>query len=316
MRSSRYGIALDQKLRPNRHRVAAMSDAISSAKAKLRRPLVFCHGGSPAVLMQGDYHQSRQRAPVLPLGNIALNAAVLRLCKLNGVSQMKVKLLAAALLLGTAGFAHAADAVVDEVVIIDTAYNWSGLYIGAQAGYAWGDAYNTDGSDYSTPDPDGWLGGVYAGYNFQLNNNIVLGADADFVWSGADGDSLFYYPSGLPYPDTFNSHLDVKWTGAARARLGFAMDRFLPYIAGGVAFSKADWTYLESGVATRSESDTWVGWTIGAGGEYAFTDNFIGRVEYRYTDFGSQYFPAVGGFNEVWTDIETNEVRFGIAYKF
>ena len=79
----------------------------------------------------------------------------------------------------------------------------------------------------------------------------------------------------------------AKWTGAVRARAGYAVDRFLPYLAGGVAFTKYKVVIDESGdIASDSQSLT--GWTVGAGVEYAFTDQLMGRFEYRYTDFGEQ----------------------------
>lgn len=191
-------------------------------------------------------------------------------------------------------------------------FNWTGGYIGGQVGYGWGDVYQTSDpapGDYAHPDPDGWLGGVYAGYNYQFANNVVLGADADFAWTGADGSDLFYN-SGVPAPDQYRSTFDVEWSGAVRARLGYAVDRWLPFAAAGVAFSKAEWNATDNGVPYRSFDDTYVGWTIGVGTEYAFTDNLIGRIEYRYSDFGS------AAFENVDVDFKSSDVRLGVAYKF
>src|SRR5687768_8058092 len=103
---------------------------------------------------------------------------------------MKIHVLAAAVLLGSTALAAAADAIVDEVVVVDTAYNWSGVYVGGQVGYAFGSAdYTYDpndpdqNSDYDYDhNPDGFIGGVYAGYNYQFTNGVVLGGEADIVW--------------------------------------------------------------------------------------------------------------------------------------
>jgi len=229
---------------------------------------------------------------------------------------MRRLLLAPTLLLATSFGAMAADAVVIESpaeVIVAPVFNWTGAYIGGQVGYLWGDGDYADSVlNYTTPEPDGWLGGVYVGYNYQFTNNVVLGVDADFAWTGAD-DTSAVFNGGLPVPASLDSDLD--WTGAARLRLGYAVDRFLPYIAGGVAFGKVSGSYYDGGgVLVGSDDDTSVGWTLGAGLEYAFTDNLIGRAEYRYTDFGDFDF-AIGG-GTATTDLTSNDVRFGLAWKF
>ncbi len=70
------------------------------------------------------------------------------------------------------------------------------------------------------------------------------------------------------------------------------------------------------GVTVASFNNTLIGWTIGAGVEYAFTNNLIGRAEYRYTDFGSEDLASVRGFPDGTLDLSTNDIRLGIAYKF
>lgn len=230
---------------------------------------------------------------------------------------MKRFLFANACLLALSGIASAADAVVLEPApeIAPAGFVWTGGYVGLQAGYGWGDGDLSSelNPDVSAPaNLDGWLGGVYAGYNHQLANNVVVGIDADIAWSGMDGfgQAINAVP---PSPDTGVDY-DLKWTGAVRAKLGYAMDRFLPYIAGGVAFAGADATPVVAGVPVREYSDTLVGWTVGVGVEYAFTDNLIGRAEYRYADYGKIDFsdgPGNGSF-----DFKSNDVRLGLAYKF
>src|SRR5690606_28592801 len=111
-------------------------------------------------------------------------------------------------------------------------FNWTGGYVGVQGGYAWGDAHQfwVGDTDYSNPDPDGWFGGLYAGYNHQFVNNVVVGVDVDVAWGGMDSTETFY-DNGVPDPN-FQSLLDVNWTAALRGRLGYAVDRWLPYLAG------------------------------------------------------------------------------------
>jgi outer membrane immunogenic protein len=226
---------------------------------------------------------------------------------------VKKLLLAATILCGMSGYASAADAVVEEIVVeAPPVFNWTGAYIGAQVGYLWGegDFVSEDGST-AEPEPDGWLGGIYVGYNYQLDNNVVIGADADFAWTGADDSAAAFDDGGDPI-GSFDTDLD--WEGAVRARLGYAVDRFLPYVAGGVAFGQLSGEPIGGGGSLGSDDDTSVGWTLGVGLEYAFTDNVIGRAEYRYTDFGDFDF-AFPGFTAT-SDLTTNDVRMGIAYKF
>ncbi|OHV63853.1 hypothetical protein LCM4577_11130 [Mesorhizobium sp. LCM 4577] len=205
-----------------------------------------------------------------------------------------------------ASSAFAADAIVEEAPV----FSWTGGYLGLQAGYAWGNGHmdQIGGPGFVDPDPDGFLGGVYGGYNYQMSNNIVIGAELDIVYTNVDGSGEIFGAPG--FPSGFEATEELNWSGAARLRLGYAVDRFLPYIAGGVAFGDVKIRSSEGG---PSFSDTFTGWTIGVGLDYAMTDNLLLRGEYRYTDFGSESF---GDPVNADVDLKTNELRVGIAYKF
>ena len=218
---------------------------------------------------------------------------------------MKKLLLALSLSL-LASSAYAADAIIAEAAPV---FSWTGGYIGLQAGYAWGNG-NVDqigGPGFIDTDPDGFLGGVYGGYNYQMSNNIVIGAELDVVYANVDGSGQVFLAPGVPAGVSATEELN--WSGAARLRLGYAADRFLPYIAGGVAFGDID---ISNDNGPGSFGDTFTGWTIGVGLDYAMTDNLLLRAEYRYTDFGSESFEDFASD----VDLKTNEVRLGIAYKF
>ena len=142
---------------------------------------------------------------------------------------MKRVLLAGVALAALMGSASAADiprrvverpaaAPVPHVV----AYNWTGFYAGLNAGWGWGADWNGDG---------GLVGGTL-GYNWQMNN-IVFGVETDIAWSGIEGP-----PSAAAAVCVARSIID--WFGTARGRLGVAMDRFMPYITGGVAYGDVD----------------------------------------------------------------------------
>jgi outer membrane immunogenic protein len=147
------------------------------------------------------------------------------------------------------------------------AFTWTGFYLGALGGYDWGQA-DTDNGNF---DADGWRGGLFSGYNFQLDNNVVLGVEGDVTYGNAEGNG------GGP-----NTSVENDWDGTLRGRLGYAFDRFMVYGTGGLAVGRVEAS--EGGV---SDTNTAVGWTAGAGVETAFTDNVFGRLEYRSTDLGS-----------------------------
>jgi outer membrane immunogenic protein len=225
---------------------------------------------------------------------------------------MKTFLSAVAIVAATAGSALSADLTADTAA--KSAFDWSGGYVGLDAGYAWGDSkVDFGGFAQSTPDPDGWLGGAYIGYNFQAPNSFVIGLESDISGSSADDRSAFTVP-GVATTGV-DGQVDVNWTAAFRARVGYAVDRFLPYVAGGVAIADVDTSLVVPGLSQKF-SDTFVGYTVGAGVEYAVTDNIIGRFEYRYTDFGSKTNTIAGAPVGIDTDLSTNELRLGVSFKF
>lgn len=211
--------------------------------------------------------------------------------------------------------AFAADAVVEapmEPLPVEIpVFTWEGIYIGVQGGYLWGtSSASFSGANSFDFDPDGFIGGVYAGYNYQFANNVVLGIEADFNGSAADSDRITDSATG----DFASS--DLNWVGTVRARLGYSYDRFLPYIAGGLAYADYEHNVSVAGVGSSSYSDTYVGWTIGAGLEYAFTDNLTSRIEYRYTDFGEEDYSSTTNVGAHSVDLTSHEVMIGLAYKF
>ena len=191
-------------------------------------------------------------------------------------------------------------------------YDWSGVYIGGQIGYAFGNADHTfsNATPSDNSKPDGVLGGVHAGYLFQ-QDMIVFGIEADLEGTGVKG--TFQNATG----GTSSGSTDIDLQGSVRARLGYAMDRVLPYITGGIAIADVDYRGGPVGGPCCGYSKTAVGWTIGSGVQYAFTDMISGRIEYRYTDFGkksgglSPTFPTV----TMPVDLETHAIRVGISVK-
>jgi outer membrane immunogenic protein len=196
-------------------------------------------------------------------------------------------------------------------------YNWTGLYIGAQAGYGWAEDEIQDElisspgvSDWSNKfDIDGATGGIFGGYNYQ-NGQWVFGFELDAELSNVEGDD----PS-WPWGDVITAEITSQ--GSARGRVGYVYDRALLYVTGGLAFANIETKYT-TGAAQDSYDQTRSGWTLGAGVDYAFAPNWIGRFDYRYTDFREVTNHAATtdpGWN-YHNDITEQAVRLGVAYKF
>ncbi|MFZ5674627.1 MAG: outer membrane protein [Pseudomonadota bacterium] len=240
----------------------------------------------------------------------------------------KLLLISSASVLFGAG-AQAAD------IIEPTAYDWTGAYIGLQAGYAWGendlsannlesevvggdaaalDAATIDGDDGSF-DLDGFVGGAHAGYNWQMDS-LVLGVEGDIEYADLNDevDILFSDGSGdLAGRD----EVEVNWLGSLRLRGGFAADRALFYATGGLAVGGAKITSEdEFGDKLADESDTKWGWTIGGGVEYAFTDDLSGRIEYRYTDLGKIDVQSEEENVDDEADLKFHAIRAGLSWHF
>jgi outer membrane immunogenic protein len=209
--------------------------------------------------------------------------------------------------LGTA--AHAADLPVRSappapIVAAAPVFTWTGFYVGVNAGYGW----NTNDDDVVIPgvgtfeadDEGGFIGGGQVGYNYQIGS-FVLGLETDIQYADIGGDTNF---GGILNGDDD----DESWFGTVRARAGVALDRALIYATGGLA-------YGEVSNGFTSSDDVSVGWTIGAGVEYAFTNNLTAKVEGLYVNLeqDDDDLPAIAGVSD---ETEFGVVRAGLNYKF
>ncbi len=221
---------------------------------------------------------------------------------------MRNKLIATAitsLLISTS--AYAADAIIYQdpapVAPVSHQFDWTGFYLGVNGGYVW-----TRGSDAGTTRHfDGGVLGAHAGYNVQ-QGNLVFGVEGDigYTWNRRSWDV-----NPVP-PPVVTATVGTEWQGSIRARVGAAFDRTLVYGTGGVAFTNGFGT-LDVGGVSVTERKTLTGWTIGAGLEHAFTDNWTARAEYRYSDYGRIDLSGIGGGNPRVTE---HTIRAGISYKF
>jgi len=182
------------------------------------------------------------------------------------------------------------------------AYNWSGFYIGGHLGGAWSSEEATDIFGFTgSTDPDGFIGGVQAGYNWQADR-WVFGIEGDWSWSGADGSTTV---AGVPFS------ADHGWYATLTGRLGYAWDNWMWYVKGGAAWNDAEYTLAGFGTV----SDTRVGWTLGTGVEWALAPQWSAKLEYNYLDFGKDTF-NFGAFGPVDVDTQVHLIKAGINYRF
>ncbi|WP_375614563.1 outer membrane protein [Bartonella sp. AC535YNZD] len=263
--------------------------------------------------------------------------------------------------MAAASAAQAADVVIPRetapaVITAAPAYSWTGFYLGAQIG---GRSMKSDKGSSTLGWHDlklsGMLGGLYTGYNVDLGNGVIFGLDTDVSFIGKKDtiNSLTRVVGFAKSVEEINKLLDdakikrndglevagadeyiesitmkEKWSGATRVRIGFAADRIMPYIAGGVAYTQMqgisaievkknahaskDANKVIASGNVYDETKTLVGFTLGAGVDFAMTDNVLLRAEYRYSDYGKKkYFKDTAELQ-----YRVNDFRVGVAYKF
>lgn len=235
-------------------------------------------------------------------------------------------------------------------------YSWTGFYIGANVGFG-GDKFRypfhafqrqlqaeapalearIDGTMSVTS--SGFFGGGQIGYNYQFNNNVVLGIEGDFEWSGIEGkfasSGVLTNNNVLVASTKFDVGSEVEWFSTIRGRLGYAWDRVLLYATGGAAVGKVK-SHGSISVSNAngpvaqltgqvSTSDTKWGWTAGAGLEYALARQWTFKTEYLYVDLGRQTLfsgvinDAANGFSAgAGIDVKTtlHTVKAGVNYRF
>jgi outer membrane immunogenic protein len=209
-------------------------------------------------------------------------------------------ILGAIILTVASGNASAADADMAPAP-----YDWSGPYVGLQAGYAFGQTEMYD-SDETTGDfdLDGALLGATLGWNHQANN-LVIGLEGDVSWSHVEGN-LASALCGT------GCDIDLGWLATARLRAGYAFDNALIFAAGGLAAGVVE---MDVDTDYTSGTDTRFGWTIGAGAELAVSEALTVKVEYLYVDLGDMETPASGG--PMTTDVGENHIiRAGLNWQF
>lgn len=247
----------------------------------------------------------------------------------------------------SAAAASAADLapryVKAPATVVNPAYNWTGFYVGLNAGGAWGrddigsttfvngffpvDNAAVTAATNGRLNSSGFTGGGQAGYNYQTGN-FVLGVEADFDYLGLrrNTSTVFPFPSTPGAFFTVQNSMSTDWLITARGRIGFAANNWLFYATGGLAVTNERFSqtnlFLAPFVSTSTFSDTRLGWTVGGGAEYALNKNWSIKGEYLYADFGTVsttgvLTPAFAGSVIGNTfHLTTNIGRVGVNYKF
>ena len=200
------------------------------------------------------------------------------------------------------------------------AFSWTGFYLGGELGWIQTNPkYTTGALLFGAPflvtsgsRKDGVTYGILAGYNYQMGQ-LVLGVEGDFQGSTV-GEMRYTAITG----DFLTAH--SKWGGSIRGRLGYAADRALLYVTGGAAFASLETSIPFTGISIGGDG-TRVGWTAGAGVDYAFTDNWFTGLEYRYSQYQSKSFvypiPVLNlGIVGLKQELSKNQVTARIGYKF
>jgi outer membrane immunogenic protein len=198
--------------------------------------------------------------------------------------------------------------------------NWNGFYLGVGigAGALVGDKpdYNYNGYEFANYElgGDGVFGTVTVGYDRVIRPGWVAGVFADFDFgSGISSDSDFWNGRSRGEPNRFSLDHDHSW--AIGARLGFLT------APGTLVYGTAGYTQMEidadSPALGLSHSTTFDGYFVGAGLETFLRDNWTLKLEYRYSNFGSETLlsPSEGPFG-VDFDPSMHTARLVLSYKF
>lgn len=248
---------------------------------------------------------------------------------------MRTFYLATVAVFAMTGAAVAADMAAvpyTKAPVAPIAYDWSGFYLGAHAGYAWGhvnsDQFNTSGvfQQSGSSNRDGGFGGGQIGYNLMMSPNWLIGIEADISGGNIKG-------TGAGCSDTGCSTVDsrIDYFGTVRGRLGYVVNNLMVYGTGGLLWAHHDAHRRLDYVANRASaavlegqrpgsSGTSTGWTAGAGVEWGFAPNWSTRVEYLYGELRSTNdfiydFRLTTADRRFESRAELHSIRIGFNYR-
>src|ERR1700683_781700 len=168
-------------------------------------------------------------------------------------------------------------------------YNWTGFYIGGHIGGALGNNNGFAGTTNSSNNGS-FLGGLQVGADYQFAPNWVLGIEGQYSWLGNNTTSVAFNGLGAGYVYNDNQ----RGLGSVTGRIGYTWGPALLYVKGGYAYSdnNESVTLAAAPAAFAFSGGHSNGYTVGAGLEYMFAQNWSAKIEYQYYDFGTSSFTA------------------------
>jgi len=194
---------------------------------------------------------------------------------------------------------------------------WTGFYVGVAAGGVFGNVdHYYDRQNGKNDHGQVWLDtsgfnlSALVGYNYQLANNWIIGAEGELGFLAIDEERIV-----IKDDDVLRQK--VSGFGSVRARIGYAFDRLMVYATGGAGFARIENAGGNPANANRflTIQETRPGFVVGGGAEYAFTPNILGRLEYLY--FDTPEFEVRNLENEMMKfDNNFHFIRAALIYKF
>ena len=214
-------------------------------------------------------------------------------------------------------------AVASSLAIAEDKMNWAGPYAGINTGYTWvhdkseGSYYCKGGCSPLSNNANGASVGIDLGYNLALQNNFLVGIEAEFKSYDANKEGNVTDIIGSVM-QKINSSLEKKFSFLGK--IGYLVnDKTLAYVKGGWANAqiKRDYTNENDPTAVVESHKSWQdGWTLGIGSEYNFYQNLTAKLEYRYTDLESKSIYASNYSSTQTQNTRQNELNVGVAYHF
>jgi opacity protein-like surface antigen/outer membrane protease len=238
---------------------------------------------------------------------------------------------------------------IAEAPLSPAVHNWSGFYIGLNAGMAWGQfdpvTSTVRGGSITNPGvipllnaagpqtagPFGFAGGAQAGYTWQ-SGSWVAGIESDVSYLHLNFSARSYVPFAPFNTNTgvINAYDNANWVATLRPRLGFASGNWLYYVTGGLAVTQfdddfalttvlinGDYLFAQSGALKGLHA----GYAAGGGVEYAIDSHWSARAEYQHLGFGRLTAKQVSTLDPTQpvtqsADLNADIVRLGLDYRF
>jgi outer membrane immunogenic protein len=230
----------------------------------------------------------------------------------------------------------------------DDGFDWTGFYLGGHFGLSWGQNNfqdtigNIEAADFSA---SGYLGGLQAGYNWQIDS-WILGGEVEgsaahlrngvfgnfcgggFGFGGFGFGGLGFGFGGLGGFNPFGCGgfgfggfvgARVEALGLVTGRAGYTLDRTLLFGKGGLAVAHETYVVNVPGVVSEKPSGQRIGWVVGAGVEHSLTSSWSIKAEYNYIDLGTDRIDVVAASGAAFSFDHAQHIqvaKIGFNYRF